>query len=97
MQIKGVDFGKTFAPVVKFNTIRIILTIAMAMGSEIHQMDITTTFLNGKLDVEIHMEQLEGFVQNGREHLICKLNKFVLRIEAIWTSVVRVYSHIVCE
>jgi hypothetical protein len=45
------------------------------MGLEIHQMDVKTAFLNGELDVVIYMEQPEGFVQKGREHLVCKLRK----------------------
>jgi len=74
-QVEGVDFSETFAPVAKFNTIRIILALAAAMGLEIHQMDVKTAFLNGELDVVIYMEQPEGFVQKGREHLVCKLRK----------------------
>ena len=61
-QIEGVDFSETFAPVAKYNTIRVILALAVAMGLEIHQMDVKTTFLNGELDVLIYMEQSEGFV-----------------------------------
>ena len=74
-QVEGVDFSETFAPVAKFNTIRVILALAAAMGLEIHQMDVKTAFLNGELDVVIYMEQPEGFVQKGREHLVCKLRK----------------------
>jgi hypothetical protein len=74
-QVEGVDFSEIFAPVAKFNTIRIILALAAAMGLEIHQMDVKTAFLNGELDVVIYMEQPEGFVQKGREHLVCKLRK----------------------
>ena len=55
-QVEGVHFGEIFAPVTKFNTIRIILAIASAMGLEIHQMDVKTVFLNSELDVEMYME-----------------------------------------
>ena len=61
----GVDFSKTFALLTKFNTIRVILVLAAVMGLEIHQMDVKTVFLNNELDVEIYMEQPEGFVQKG--------------------------------
>ena len=60
--VEDVDFGKTFAPMVKFNTIRVIFAIRAAMGLEIHQMDVKIAFLNGKLDLIIYMEQPEGFV-----------------------------------
>jgi hypothetical protein len=75
-QVAGVDFDETFAPVAnKFITIRCILAIAAAMDWEIHQMDVKTTFLNGVLEVFIYMNQPEGFVQKGKEHLMCKLIK----------------------
>ena len=38
-------------------------------------MDVSTAFLNGELKEEIYMAQPEGFVQKGRENLVCKLNK----------------------
>ncbi len=74
-QVAGVDFDETFAPVAKFITIRCILAIGAAMDWEIHQMDVKTAFLNGVLEVEIYMDQPEGFVQKGKEHLVCKLKK----------------------
>nr|GEU59653.1 zinc finger, CCHC-type [Tanacetum cinerariifolium] len=41
----------------------------------IHQMDVKTAFLNGDLDEEIYMKQLEGFVMPGHESKVCKLKK----------------------
>ena len=41
----------------------------------IHQMDVVTAFLNGKLEEEIYMEQPDGYVHPGKEHLVCKLQK----------------------
>jgi hypothetical protein len=38
-------------------------------------MDVKTTFLHGDLDVEIYMQQPEGFVEKGKEGLVCKLLK----------------------
>lgn len=55
--MEGVDFGKTFVHVAKFNTIQIILTIRANMGLEMHQINVKTTFLNGEFDMVIHMEQ----------------------------------------
>ena len=32
-------------------------------------------FLHGDLDEEIYMQQPEGVVAPGKEHMVCKLNK----------------------
>ena len=61
-QVEGVDFGKPFVPMAQFNTIRVILAIGAAMGLEMHQKNVKTTFLNGELEVVIYIEQPEGFV-----------------------------------
>ena len=38
-------------------------------------MDVKTAFLNGDLEEEIYMYQLEGFVELGQESKVCKLTK----------------------
>jgi hypothetical protein len=38
-------------------------------------MDVKTTFLNGELNKEIYMKQLEGFVTHGQENMVCRLRK----------------------
>lgn len=47
-QMEGVDFGKTFAPMVRFNTTQVIHAIGAVMGLEMYQMNVKTTFLNGE-------------------------------------------------
>ena len=42
-----------------------LIAIAALHTLEIHQMDVKTTFLNGELNEEIYMEQLEGFIVPG--------------------------------
>jgi hypothetical protein len=71
----GVDFNETFAPVAKFTSIRALLALAATYDLEIHQMDVKTAFLNGDLEEDIYMVQPEGFVVEGKEDLVCKLNK----------------------
>ncbi|TPX52540.1 DNA-directed DNA polymerase, partial [Powellomyces hirtus] len=59
-QREGIDYDETYAPVVKFNTLRMLLAIAAHYDLEIHQMDVVTAFLNGDIDADIAMKLPEG-------------------------------------
>ena len=71
----GIDYDEIFSPVVRFSSIRFLLAFAVQHDLLIHQMDVKTAFLNGKLNEEIYMQQLEGYVKPGEEHLVCKIEK----------------------
>ena len=43
----------------------------------VHQMDAKTALLNGELEEEIYMDQLEGFVIHGQENKVCKLDIYL--------------------
>lgn len=60
-QRKGLDYEETFSPVVRFDSRRILMSLAESSDSEIHQFDITTAFLYGDLEEEIYMKQPEGY------------------------------------
>lgn len=74
-QKEGVDYEETFAPVIKMNTVRIILSLAASLGWHIHQMDVKNAFLNGDLYEEIYMNQPPGFVDQQHPNLVCRLKK----------------------
>ncbi len=71
----GVDYDETFSPVVRFESIRTVVALAVQRGLKLHQMDVISAFLNGELEDEVYMKQPEGFVVKGKERLVCKLNK----------------------
>ena len=72
-QLQGVYYTKTFAPVAKMDSIRLVLAIAASKGWQVHHMDVKSTFLHGELQEEIYMQQLEGFQE---DHLfVCRLKK----------------------
>jgi hypothetical protein len=59
-QTEGINYDETFAPVVKFTTIQLLLTISAHLDLEIHQVDIKTAFLNGELTEEIYLKPPQG-------------------------------------
>jgi transposase InsO family protein len=76
-QQEGIDFTETFSPVSTKDSFRIIMAIVAHFDLSLHQMDVKTAFLNGELYEEIYMKQPEGFIQEGRENLVCKLKKSI--------------------
>ena len=68
-------FFYTYSLVTKIATIRTLVALASTHGLVVHQMDIKTTFLNGKLDEEIYVEQPEGFIVLSQENKVCRLRK----------------------
>ncbi len=74
-QREGRDYNETFAPVMKYVSLRILLAIATIQDLEIQQLDVDSAFLNAKLNEVVYMQQPEGFIEKGKEHLVCKLNK----------------------
>ena len=76
-QKEGIDYDETFSPVAMLKSIRILLSIAAYMDWEVWQMDVKTAFLNGSLEETIYMEQPEGYVVKGKEHMVWKLKKAI--------------------
>jgi len=74
-QRRGIDYFETYSPVVRFSSIRALIAFAVQNGMCIHQMDVVTAFLNGDLHEDIYMQQPDGYIQPGSEHLVCKLKK----------------------
>jgi hypothetical protein len=75
-QEKGIDYNETFAPVLKYKSMRIILSLVAIRDLELKQMDVQTAFLNAEIKEEVFMEQAEGFEQGGAD-VVCKLNKTI--------------------
>jgi hypothetical protein len=71
----GKDFFVTYSPVVRLTIIYVLLSLATSQGLLVHEMNVKTTFLNGELEEEIYMIQPDGFVVNGQEDKVCKLQK----------------------
>lgn len=60
-QCPGMDYYEITPPVIKFDSLRILLTIGNTLDWEIELMDVKGAFLNLNLEEEIYMNQPEGF------------------------------------
>ena len=75
LQIEGIDYEETFAPVTWYSSIQAILSLSVQMGWHIHQMDVKTTFLNGIIEEEVYIEQPKGFEIFSSESHVCRLKR----------------------
>ena len=50
-------------------------------------MDVKTTFLNGKIEGEVYIEQPEGFVTHGKKTHVCKLKKALYGLSLMSSSI----------
>jgi hypothetical protein len=73
MQIYGMDFRETFAPVIKSKSVRVLVAAAAAQRQRVRHYDFVSAFTNGYLKEEIYMKQIPGFVKKGQEHLVLQL------------------------
>jgi hypothetical protein len=78
-QVKSIDFNEyaTYAPVVGYCVLRVILSICATFDHEMAQLDIKKAFLYGLVDEEIYIQQPGGFILPGSEHLVGRLLKCI--------------------
>ena len=74
-QREGVDYGETFSPTVRHESIRMMA--AAAEGLHAHQMDVTTAFLYANLDEEVYMELVDGMEGAGEGNKVARLWKAI--------------------
>jgi hypothetical protein len=57
-QVEGVDFFDTFAPVVNWTTIRLMLILSTILGLAMKQVDYTAAFMHAPIDKDPNSETL---------------------------------------
>ena len=82
-QKKGIDYSEIFSPVMKMSTIRLVLGIVALENLHLEQLGVKTTFLHGDLEEDIYMSQLEWFIVQGKESLVCKLRKSLYGLKQV--------------
>lgn len=90
----GTDFDETFCPVVRQESLRLLIALSVQHDLTLHQVDVTTAFLNGTLEEKVYMQQPKGFECQGKEELVCKLKKSIYGLRQSpcrWNSTLDAY------
>jgi hypothetical protein len=74
-QIPGLHFNETYAPVMRWESFRLILALGAISGKKIRQFDVKSAYLHGTMKEEVWVEQPEGFEIPGKEHLALPLQR----------------------
>ena len=79
MQLKGIDFFATYAPVVQWTTVRLMFILEVLLELKSKQGNVTCAFLHADLgpDETVYVEMPLGFnakSKNGKRQVL-KLNK----------------------
>jgi hypothetical protein len=75
MQTEGVDYFDTYAPVVQWSTIRLVLTLALQHGWSTRQVDYTNAFAQADIQEEVYIEPPRGFTGKDGVNKVLKLRK----------------------
>lgn len=74
-QTYGVDYHRTFAPVAKLNTIRVLLSLAANLDWPLKQFDMKKAFLHWDLEQEMYMDFPHGYGMIDGSGKVCRLQK----------------------
>lgn len=90
-QREGMDYKETFAPVVKWNTLRTVIALAGHHSWDVYHLDVKTAFLNGTINEDIYVTPAPALLlptriwsANSRRHYM-GLNKPRVRGTLRWT------------
>ena len=80
-QVEGIDYFETFAPVVNWQTVRLLLVLSAVLGLATRQVDYTAAFIHAPIDKDpnyeklspeeqkrsgVYLEMPRGFRENGK-------------------------------
>jgi hypothetical protein len=91
----GLDYDETFSTVIKFATVRTVLSLAHYRDWAIHQLDVKNAFLHGTLTEIVYCSQPTSFVDADRPDLVCRLNRSLYDLnQAPWAWYSRFASYL---
>lgn len=73
-QTKGIDYTKTFSPLAKAPTLKVIQIVIVSRSWKIRQLDICNDFLSDDLTETVYVTQPSGFVDTLYLDYVYKLH-----------------------
>lgn len=81
-QKEGLDYTETFAPVVRYDSLRVFLAMTAQLDLELIQFDVKTAFLHGEVKEELYLKIPDGLEVDGdSSEVMCRLNKSLYGIK----------------
>ncbi|RVW93973.1 Retrovirus-related Pol polyprotein from transposon TNT 1-94 [Vitis vinifera] len=103
-QSYDIDYEETFAPVAKLNSIRVLLSVAVNLDWNLHQLDVKNAFLNGELEEAVYTKIPPSMETPENSGKVCKLRKSLYGLKQspkAWfdrlTRVVKKHGFIQCQ
>ena len=81
----GFDYDETYAPVVQWSTVRMLLTLTMKLGLKTKQVDYSNAFVQAKINGDVYCELPEEFSVNGAgsSEYVLKLERSLYAVQKI--------------
>ena len=85
-QIEGIDFFDTFAPVVQWSTVRMLLVLSLTLGLATKQVDYVSAFCQAPITEDVYirlpkgwrkLNELGGLKESFKDGHVLKLNRSV--------------------
>jgi hypothetical protein len=81
VQRTGINFDEVFAPVVRLESVRMMVALAAHEGLEVHHIDVRSAFLNGIIKEEVYVQQPLSFIIPGDESKVLRMCKALYRVQ----------------
>ena len=75
LQVEGVDFFETYAPVVQWSTVRALLVMSIVLNLATQQIDFSNAFCQADIDEEVYVEMPKDFGDPRGRDMVLRLNK----------------------
>ena len=88
-QLPGMDYGESFSPVMRSESLRMLLSLVAIRDLDIVQFDITSAYLHGTLKEELYVEQPNGYKVSGGVDRVWRLKKGLyglVQVERTWNE-----------